>query len=148
MNKETTVKLTDPDNEFTFQEAEKYEQNFNEKSFWEKMKSHAIHAGAAVVYAALQLYYTMVSGRVSLREKAIIAGALGYLILPTDLIPDFLPGLGYADDISALMTVFNRVKVNVDDDIRTKARQKTTELMGDQAADAFSLPLFNTSKDI
>lgn len=34
--------------------------------------------------------------------KLVIAGALAYLVLPVDLIPDFLPG-GYLDDMSAIM---------------------------------------------
>ena len=28
-----------------------------------------------------------------------IAGALAYVVLPLDLIPDFIPGIGYIDDL-------------------------------------------------
>jgi uncharacterized membrane protein YkvA (DUF1232 family) len=37
--------------------------------------------------------------RVGLRPKLVLAGILAYLILPTDLIPDFLPVLGQVDDL-------------------------------------------------
>jgi uncharacterized membrane protein YkvA (DUF1232 family) len=37
--------------------------------------------------------------RVDLRPKLVLAGVLAYLILPTDLIPDFLPVLGQVDDL-------------------------------------------------
>lgn len=33
---------------------------------------------------------------------AVIAGALGYLLSPMDLIPDFIPGLGLVDDAGVL----------------------------------------------
>jgi len=33
--------------------------------------------------------------------KALIIGAIGYIILPFDLIPDFIPVIGYADDLAS-----------------------------------------------
>lgn len=35
-------------------------------------------------------------------QKALIIGAIGYIILPIDIIPDYIPGFGWTDDI--LMT--------------------------------------------
>jgi uncharacterized membrane protein YkvA (DUF1232 family) len=32
--------------------------------------------------------------------KAFVIAAIGYIILPTDLIPDIIPVIGYADDLS------------------------------------------------
>jgi uncharacterized membrane protein YkvA (DUF1232 family) len=37
--------------------------------------------------------------RVDFGPKLVLAGVLAYLILPTDLIPDFLPVLGQVDDL-------------------------------------------------
>jgi len=37
--------------------------------------------------------------RVGLRPKLVLAGVLAYLVLPTDLVPDFLPVLGQVDDL-------------------------------------------------
>jgi len=34
--------------------------------------------------------------------KLLLVGILGYLILPTDLVPDFLPGLGQLDDLAVI----------------------------------------------
>ena len=36
--------------------------------------------------------------RISRRRRAILFGVLGYLALPIDLVPDFLPGIGQLDD--------------------------------------------------
>lgn len=33
--------------------------------------------------------------------KALIVGAIGYIVLPLDLIPDFLPAVGYTDDLAS-----------------------------------------------
>ena len=134
--------MENKDLEFTTEKAERYEKEYSEDGFWNKLKNNASRAGATLVYAALQLYYVMLSSKVPLRDKAIIAGALGYLILPTDLIPDLLPAVGYADDLSALIAVFNRVKVNISDEIKEKARQKTIEIMGDVSTSTFDMPMF------
>lgn len=51
--------------------------------------------------------------RVPARTKAILVIVTGYLASPIDLIPDFLVGLGYADDLLvaafALDQILNRV---------------------------------------
>ena len=33
--------------------------------------------------------------------KALIVGAIGYIVLPIDLIPDMVPLVGYADDLAS-----------------------------------------------
>lgn len=55
--------------------------------------------------------------RVPARTKAILWVVMGYLASPIDLIPDFIAGLGYADDLMiaafALDQVLNRVPEEV-----------------------------------
>jgi uncharacterized membrane protein YkvA (DUF1232 family) len=41
--------------------------------------------------------------RVNIAPKLVILGVLAYVVLPTDLVPDFIPGLGYADDVAVLL---------------------------------------------
>lgn len=41
--------------------------------------------------------------RVSLRAKLLLAAVLAYLLIPADLVPDFLIGLGQADDVAVLL---------------------------------------------
>lgn len=38
-------------------------------------------------------------GRVPVTEKALVAGAIFYALMPLDLLPDFIPFLGQVDDI-------------------------------------------------
>ena len=44
------------------------------------------------------------------KDKALIIGALLYAILPVDIIPDVIPGLGLVDDAFAIVMVYNIVK--------------------------------------
>ena len=65
--------------------------NYDEKSFWKKLREKACDMGLALVYKALQLYYAMIDRNTPLQAKLVIAGALAYLVCPVDLIPDILP---------------------------------------------------------
>jgi uncharacterized membrane protein YkvA (DUF1232 family) len=40
----------------------------------------------------------------------MIGGGLLYFILPVDLIPDFIPIVGYLDDLAVLTTIMNSLK--------------------------------------
>ena len=82
---------------------EKYQENYSESGLQRKLSSVARWAGAKVVYAVLLLYYVLRNPNVSKADKSKIYGALGYFILPTDLILDFIPLAGYTDDMAAIM---------------------------------------------
>ena len=87
----------------TIIDLQRYQPRFNERGFWNKVKKVAIKAGAKLIYVALILYYELTDPTVSVKGKSIIIGALGYFILPVDLIPDAIPVAGYTDDLAALM---------------------------------------------
>ena len=111
--------------------AEEYQENYDESSFWDKILKFAKKAGIEVIYLALLLYYTLGSNTLSLKDKAIIYGALGYFILPIDLIPDYIPVIGLSDDFGALIYAYNIIKDNINDDIRGKAKKKLSSLFKD-----------------
>lgn len=46
---------------------------------------------------------------IPVRLQVIIIGALLYLILPVDIVPDFIPGVGLVDDVGVILLVFNEV---------------------------------------
>ena len=60
------------------------------------------------------------------KDKALIIGALLYAILPFDIIPDVIPGLGLVDDAFAVVKVYNIVKQSVSPILR-KVVDKTQE---------------------
>ena len=102
----------------------KYESEFSFDNLMNKIKESAKKAGLKAIYMALLLYYALESPTISTVDKAIIYGALGYFICPIDIIPDILPFIGLTDDIAVLAWAFSRVKRNVTDMTREKAKTK------------------------
>ncbi|MBO7127575.1 DUF1232 domain-containing protein [bacterium] len=108
----------------------KYSKHFSEESFFSKIVKYGKAAGAKVVFAALLLFYAMKSDKMPMTEKALVVAALGYFILPIDLIPDFIPVVGYADDLTALYVALKKVTSYIDNDIINQARGKLTDWFG------------------
>ena len=108
------------------EDIEKYEKHFSKEQFIEKIKKTAKDVGIKGIYLALILYYTVDSPTISLKDKIIIYSCLGYFICPIDIIPDFFPFMGFIDDVAILTWCFYKVKVNVTEAIKEKAKTKLT----------------------
>lgn len=104
-----------------------YSNKFTKGEFVEKISRIAKRAGAKLVYAALVLFYTLQSDKVTLKDKAIIIGALGYLISPLDVIPDAIPIAGLSDDLGVLIFVLQKIWGEVNEDVKEKARVKLSQ---------------------
>ncbi len=113
------------------EQIKKSEKYYSNEKFWDKLKKVAKKAGASVVYAVLLLYYTLQKPEVPKKTKAIIIGALGYFILPVDLLPDMMLGVGFTDDLGALGIALIQVAMYIDEDIKSKARTKLAVWFGD-----------------
>ncbi|MGM9732991.1 MAG: YkvA family protein [Prevotella sp.] len=104
-----------------------YANKFSPSDFFDKVARIAKRAGAKLVYAALILYYTLQSDKVSTADKALIVGALGYMISPIDAVPDAIPIIGLTDDLAVLVFVLKKVWGNVEEEIKDKARQRLSK---------------------
>lgn len=104
-----------------------YANKFSQSDFVEKISRIAKRAGAKLVYAALILYYTLQSDKVSTANKALIIGALGYMISPLDVIPDAIPIVGLTDDLAVLLYVLKKVWGDVAPEIQGKAKQRLSK---------------------
>lgn len=116
--------------DLTSKDLVKYEGNYSEAAFWEKVKKIASKAGVKTIYYALVLYYTLMDPSTPAKYKAVIMGALGYFILPFDLLPDLLPFAGLADDWAALVAAVAYVASAITPDIKNRARAKVTSWFG------------------
>ena len=114
-------------------EIEKYQENYSESGLQRKIKSVARWAGAKVMYAVLLLYYVLQSPTISKADKGKIYGALGYFILPTDLVVDFLPIVGYSDDLAALMIALHAVASNVTPEVKAQAKAELSKWFGEKS---------------
>lgn len=100
------------------------------KRFWDKVMKYGKKAGEKTIYYSLLLFYTAKSPAVPKSSKMIIVGALSYLIFPIDLIPDFVPVVGLADDSAVIAAAVYKVMSHVDDDVKNKAKQKLNGIFG------------------
>lgn len=112
-------------------EIEKYGTYYSDNRLWKKIERVAKKVGATVLLPVFTLYYMLQDDKVSLQHKAYIVGALGYFILPIDLIPDgILPVIGFTDDIAVMTLVLKLVKDSITPDIKARANQRVAEVMG------------------
>lgn len=106
---------------------EDFGSEYSELGLKEKLTRIARKAGIKVVYAVLVAFYAVQSDALSFSDKAKLYGALGYFILPIDLIPDAIIGMGYTDDLAALTYVFHTISANITPEVKMKAEDKLRE---------------------
>jgi uncharacterized membrane protein YkvA (DUF1232 family) len=76
------------------------------------------------------LFYVLKSPGTSSKDRAKILGALGYFVLPIDLIPDFVPIAGYTDDLAALTWGIYCVIKSITPEVKAQAAAKLHEWFG------------------
>ncbi|MEB3279209.1 MAG: DUF1232 domain-containing protein [Lyngbya sp.] len=104
--------------------------HYSDENFTHKIKNFMVLAGHKVIYNALLLYLTSKSKNIPLSYKGIAVGALGYFILPIDLIPDLIPGFGFGDDITAMFTAIAAVGSAITPDIEQAAQSQVASWFG------------------
>jgi len=58
------------------------------------------------------LYGLITDSRVNAVDKLVVAGAIAYILLPVDVIPDFIPFIGEVDDVFLLILALQRLISN------------------------------------
>lgn len=95
------------------------------KGFWRKLKGAARHI--PFTHDLVAAYYCALDPAVPLRVRATLLGALAYFIAPFDLVPDFLVGLGFTDDVTVLMGAITMVAAHISPIHRERARKVLEE---------------------
>lgn len=97
---------------------------FSENAFFSKLANFGRSLGTKTVYTSLLLYYAYKRKDTPSWAKRIVLGALGYLVVPLDVIPDLSPFIGYTDDIGILSFALVTVAAYVNDEVKEKARKQ------------------------
>jgi uncharacterized membrane protein YkvA (DUF1232 family) len=88
-----------------------------------KLKQHAVHLKAET----FALYLAARDSRTPWYAKLLVAGVVAYAVSPIDLIPDFVPVLGYLDDLilipAGIALAIRLVPDSVLADCRAQARK-------------------------
>ena len=107
-----------------------YEKQYSEEKFWSKVTTVAKKAGIKVIYMALLLYYALDSTSLSVKDRTLIIGALGYFILPLDLVSDLMPAIGFLDDAAILLAIVKLLIVGIDNKVVALAKGKLSQWFG------------------
>lgn len=93
---------------------------------------------ASIPYAdeLVAAYYCAFDKATPLKAKGILIGALAYFILPVDVVPDIVLGLGFTDDMAVLLAAFNVVRTHVTDAHRARARETLDRIRSGEAVSA------------
>ena len=128
-----TAKPDFDENQITEKELQKYEQHYNESSFLDKVTKYGKLIGINALYKAVQLWFVMQKPDVPATTKAVIMGALGYLIAPLDFLPDLMPVLGYTDDFVAITFALIKVQGYIDEEVERKSKHLLAKIFGEEA---------------
>ncbi len=97
-----------------------------EKNFWPKFRRFA----ARIPFAEdlLAAYYAALDPLTPRRVRAVLLAALAYFVVPTDMIPDFIVGVGFTDDAAVLATALGALAEHIRPRHREHARSTLAEI--------------------
>jgi len=103
--------------------------------FWSKLRR--VLGRIDFAREAVAAWYCVTDPATPVRVKAILIGALAYFILPVDVIPDIILGLGFIDDAAIFWAAWNAVGGHIQDRHRARAAaalaNKTAQPLDDGA---------------
>jgi uncharacterized membrane protein YkvA (DUF1232 family) len=101
------------------------------RKFWRKLKSVA--AGLPFAEELLAAYYCAFDRQTPLHVKAVLIGAIAYFLMPDDLIPDYIPVIGYTDDAAVIAGAVKLVTSHIKPEHRQAAQRTLERMRGDIA---------------
>lgn len=81
-------------------------------------------AGRTVARPALEVFELLIDPATPPQARLSLLAALTYLLMPADLIPDFLPITGFSDDLVALTAVIGLWRHHLTEVIQRRAQRK------------------------
>ena len=101
---------------------------------WDKLKTYSLQAGRVATKPILTFYYVMHQTETTTLEKALIYGAIAYIIIPSDLIPRrTLSVLGILDDAAVVAYMYKKVSNKVTAEITNKVEDTLDQWFGAEA---------------
>jgi uncharacterized membrane protein YkvA (DUF1232 family) len=83
-----------------------------------------------VMEEVVAAYFCAMDRQTPARVRLTLLGALGYFILPTDSIPDFIVLFGFSDDIAILTGVIATVRGHITPAHRKAAKDALADMAG------------------
>ncbi len=97
-----------------------------EERFWKKLKR--VIARVPFAEDLVAAYYCAADRDTPAYVRAVLLGAIAYFVLPVDMVPDVLAGLGFTDDASVLAAAVAAVGRHLQPQHRALAQQALERL--------------------
>jgi uncharacterized membrane protein YkvA (DUF1232 family) len=98
-----------------------------ERDFWQKLK--ATCRKIPFIDDLVSVYYCAMDPTTPLQVKFILFGALGYFVVPFDVVPDFIAVLGFGDDAAVLYAAIRSVVPHIKPEHRLRAKEALDKLL-------------------
>ncbi|MDH3663426.1 MAG: YkvA family protein [Alphaproteobacteria bacterium] len=92
----------------------------DERRFWKKLKR--VFARVPFAEDLVAAYYCAIDPETPGYVRAVLLGAIAYFVLPIDMVPDILAGLGFTDDASVLAAAVAAVGRHLQPQHRARAK--------------------------
>ncbi len=102
--------------------------------FWKKVRRTL--GRVPFLEQAVAAYYCATDGDTPRHVKALLLAAIAYFVVPTDMIPDFLTGIGFVDDASVVAGAISSVRHHLKPHHHERARQALAHLSGEDPEQA------------
>jgi uncharacterized membrane protein YkvA (DUF1232 family) len=96
------------------------------RKFWRKLKREV--ASVPFLEDVLTAHYCAFDRNTPIHVKAMLVGAIVYFVAPDDLIPDYLPIIGFADDAAVLGMAIKLMSSHIKPEHREAARRTVARL--------------------
>lgn len=108
------------------------EKHYSNKKFINKLKKYGLKLSFKTVHGAATLYIALKSDHIPQHTKLMIIGVLGYFILPTDIVADFLPMVGLADDAIIILKAISVIYSSITDEMKEEAHEMLKRIFGEK----------------
>jgi uncharacterized membrane protein YkvA (DUF1232 family) len=96
------------------------------RQFWRKIKREV--ASVPFLEDVLTAHYCALDRNTPVHVKAVLVGAIVYFVVPDDLVPDYLPIIGYADDAAVIGMAIKMMSSHIKPEHREAARRMVARL--------------------
>ena len=110
------------------QEPEALQRNQSrvERGFWRKLKRSV--GRVPFLEDAVSAYFCAFDPQTPRTVKAMLLAALAYFVVPSDMVPDFIAGLGFTDDATVLFATVRMMSGHIGERHHEQARRRLAQL--------------------
>lgn len=99
--------------------------------FWKTVRKAIV--AIPFIEEVVATYYCALDPETPASVRATLLAALTYFVVPLDVIPDFVVGFGFSDDITVLLTTIGLVRRHIGERHRIAARIALDRLATEKA---------------